>query len=197
MANQYINKVVYGGNILIDLTGDDVNASDVLSGKKFHLPSGAQGTGSCPFDADTSDATAVASEILLGKTAYKNGAKLTGTMPNNGAVTGTISTKAGQYTVPQGYHDGSGKVGILAAEQAKIIPSNIREGITILGVEGSMSGSEDVNAQAKTVTPSTAQQVVTPDTAQGYNYLSEVTVAAIPYTETDNAAGGKTVTIAA
>ena len=58
-----------------------------------------------------------------------------------------------------------------------------------------MSGSEDVNAQAKTVTPTTASQTITPDT--GYNYLSQVTVNAIPYTETDNAAGGKTVTIAA
>ena len=195
MANQYINKVVYGGNTLIDLTGDDVQASDVLTGKKFHLPSGAQGTGACSYDADTSDATAVASEILLGKTAYKNGAKLTGTMPNRGAVTGTISTKAEQYTVPQGYHDGSGKVQILATEQAKLIPANIREGVTVLGVEGTMSGSEDVHAQSKTVTPATTQQVVTPDSPD-YNYLSEVTVAAIPYTETDNASGGKTVTIA-
>lgn len=194
--NQYINKVVYGGNTLIDLTGDDVQASDVLSGIKFHLPSGAQGTGTCEYDADTSDATAVAAEILLGKTAYKNGAKLTGTMPNNGAVSGTISTKAQQYTVPQGYHDGSGKVQISATEQAKIIATNIRDGVTILGVEGTMSGSEDVHAQAKTVTPSTSQQVVTPDSPD-YNYLSQVTVAAIPYTETDNAAGGKTVTIAA
>ncbi len=195
MANQCINKVVYGGNTLIDLTGDDVQVSDVLSGKKFHLPSGAQGTGTCPYDADTSDATAVAAEILTSKTAYKNGSKLTGTMPNRGAVTGTISTKAEQYTVPQGYHDGSGKVQISATEQAKLIPANIREGVTVLGVEGTMSGSEDVHAQSKTVTPTTAQQVVTPDSPD-YNYLSEVTVAAIPYTETDNAAGGKTVTIA-
>lgn len=195
MANQYINKVVYGGNTLIDLTGDDVQASDVLTGKKFHLPSGAQGTGTCPYDADTSDATAVAAEILTSKTAYKNGAKLTGTMPNRGAVTGTISTKSEQYTVPQGYHDGSGKVQILATEQAKLIPANIREGVTVLGVEGTMSGSEDVHAQSKTVTPATTQQVVTPDSPD-YNYLSEVTVSAIPYTETDNAAGGKTVTIA-
>lgn len=193
--NQYVNKVVYGGDTLIDLTGDDVAASDVLSGKKFHLPSGAPGTGSCTYDADTSDATATAAEILLGKTAYKNGEKLTGTMPNNGAVTGTITTKAQQYTVPQGYHDGSGKVSIATAEQAKIIPSNIRENITILGVTGTMSGSEDVSAQAKTVTPTTAQQVVAPDSPT-YNYLSQVTVLAIPYTETDNAAGGKTVTIA-
>lgn len=194
--NQYVNKVVYGGNTLIDLTGDDVQASDVLSGKKFHLPSGASGTGTCTYDANTSDATAVAAEILLSKTAYKNGSKLTGTMPNNGAVSGTISTKAQQYTVPQGYHDGSGKVQISATEQAKIIADNIREGVTILGVEGTMSGSEDVHAQAKTVTPSTSQQVITPDSPT-YNYLSQVTVSAIPYTETDNAAGGKTVTIAA
>ena len=67
--------------------------------------------------------------------------------------------------------------------------------MTILGVEGTMSGQEDVKAQAKTATPTTAQQVITPDSAQGYNYLTQVTVAAIPYTETDNATGGKTVTI--
>ena len=194
--NQYINKVVYGGDTLIDLTGDDVQASDVLSGKKFHLPSGEAGTGTCAYDADTSDATAVAAEILTGKTAYKNGSMLTGTMPNRGAVAGTIDTKAGQYTVPQGYHDGSGKVGIDTTEQAKLIAANIRQGVTILGVEGSMSGSEDVHAQAKSVTPSTTQQVITPDSPD-YNYLSQVTVAAIPYIETDNSAGGKTVTIAA
>lgn len=194
--NLYINKVVYGGNTLIDLTGDDVTAGDVLSGKKFHLPSGAQGTGSCTYDADTSDATAVAAEILSGKTAYKNGSALVGTMPNNGAVAGSITTKAGEYTVPQGYHDGSGKVSIPASEQAKIIANNIREGITILGVEGTMSGSEGMSAQAKTVTPSTTSQVVMPDSPD-YNCLSQVTVNPIPYTETDNAAGGKTVTIAA
>lgn len=192
--NQYINKVIYGGDTLIDLTADDVAASDVLSGKKFHLPSGEPKTGTCPYDADTSDATAVAAEILATKTAYKNGSKLTGTMPNNGAVAGSISAKAEQYTVPQGYHDGSGKVSISATEQAKIIAGNIKSGIQILGVTGSYTG-EAISAQAKTATPTTAQQTILPDT--GYDYLSQVTVAAIPYTETDNTAGGKTVTIAA
>ena len=192
--NQYINKVIYGGDTLIDLTADDVAASDVLSGKKFHLPSGEPKTGTCPYDADTSDATAVAAEILATKTAYKNGSKLTGTMPNNGAVAGTISTKAGQYTVPQGYHDGSGKVSISSTEQAKIIAGNIKSGVQILGVTGSYTG-EAISAQAKTATPTTTQQTILPDT--GYDYLSQVTVAAIPYTETDNTAGGKTVTIAA
>lgn len=192
--NLYVNKVVYGGNTLIDLTGDDVAASDVLTGKKFHLPSGAAGTGTCPYDADTSDATAVAAEILSGKTAYKAGSKLTGTMPNNGSVSGSISTVAGQYTVPQGYHDGSGKVGIDATEQAKIIAGNIKAGVLILGVTGTYGG-ETISAQSKSATPTTSQQIITPD--QGYDYLSQVTVAAIPYTETDNSAGGKTVTIAA
>lgn len=66
-------------------------------------------------------------------------------MPNRGAVTGTISTKAQQYTIAQGYHDGSGKVSISSTEQAKIIATNIRQGVTILGVEGTMSGTEDMD----------------------------------------------------
>lgn len=197
MANQFVNKVVYGGNTLIDLTQDDVQVTDVLAGKKFHLPSGEASTGTCTYDADTTDATAVASEILESKTAYKNGAKLTGTMTNNGAVSGVISTVAGEYTIPQGYHDGSGKVSIDATEQSKIVATNIREGITILGVTGTMSAEETVNAQSKVVVPSTVQQIITPDTEDDYDYLSQVTVAPIPYTETDNAQGGKTVTIAA
>lgn len=194
MANQYVNKVIYGGQTLIDLTGDTVTASDILTGKKAHDKSGAQITGTCSYDADTSDANATAAEILSTKTAYVAGSKITGSMPNRGAVTGTISTKTQQYTIQNGYHDGSGKVSISSTEQAKIIATNIRQGVSILGVEGTMSGSEDVHAQTKTVTPATTAQTVTPDT--GYNYLTQVTVNAIPYVETDNASGGITVTIA-
>lgn len=189
-----ISKVVFGDKTLIDLTSDTVAADKLLTGFTAHGKDGELITGTCSFDADTGDATAQADEILLSKTAYVNGSKVTGTMPNNGAVTGTINTVAGKYTVPMGFHDGSGKVSIDSTEQAKIIPTNIREGITILGVEGSMSGSEDMKAQAKTVTPKTEQQVVSPD--EGYNALSQVTVAAIPYNEAENPAGGKTVTIA-
>lgn len=195
MANQYKNKVIYGGETLIDLTQDDVTAADVASGKKFHLPSGAPATGTNTYDADTSDATAVAAEILTGKTAYKNGAKLTGTMPNRGAVAGTITTVAGEYTVPQGYHDGSGKVSIAATEQAKIIATNIREGITVLGVTGTMSGSEGVKATAASVTPYTTAQTITPADLGDFNSITQINVAAIAYTESDNAAGGVTVTI--
>lgn len=195
MANLYKNKVIYGGDVLIDLTQDDVTAADVASGKKFHLPSGATATGTNTYDADTSDATAVAAEILSGKTAYKNGEKITGTMPNRGAVAGTISTVAGEYTVPQGYHDGSGKVSIDATEQAKLVATNIREGITVLGVTGTMSGNEGMKATAASVTPYTTAQTITPSSLGDFNSISQINVAAIAYTEADNAAGGVTVTI--
>ena len=190
-----VNKVIYGGNVLIDLTADTITADKLADGITAHDKSGAPITGTCTFDSNTQDATAVVSEILVGKTAYVRGAKVTGTMKNNGGVSGSISTKEGTYTVPQGYHDGSGKVSIDSVESAKIVPENIREGISILGIEGTMSGTEDAKPQAKSVTPSTTEQTILPDTSSGYNYLSQVTVAAIPYVESDNAAGGKTVTI--
>ena len=194
MANTTYNKIIYGGKTLIDLTADTVTADKLAEGVTAHDKSGAVITGTNTYDSDTSEDTAAVAEILSGKTAHARGTQLTGTMPNNGAVTGTITTKAQEYTIAQGYHDGSGKVSISATEQAKIVAANIRQGVTILGVQGSMSGQEDVNAQAKTVTPTTVQQVVTPDAT--YNYLSQVTVNAIPYVETDNSAGGITVTIA-
>lgn len=194
MPNTYNSKVVLSdGTVLIDLTADTVDAAHMLDGYTAHGKDGAPITGACTFDSDTSDDTAAVGEILSGKTAHARGGLLTGTMPNRGAVTGTITTKAGVYTVPQGYHDGSGTVAISSTEQAKIIAENIRQGITILGVEGTMSGSEDVNAQAKTATPSWAQQVISPDT--GYTHLTQVTIAAIPIAYSDNSAGGKTVTI--
>lgn len=188
-----INKVVYGGNTLIDLTGDSVTPDKLLAGIKAHDKSGVVITGTCDFDVNSGDATATASEILSGKTAYARGSKITGSMPNKGAVTGTIKAKTEQYTIPMGFHDGSGKVTIDADEQAKLIPGNIRDGVTILGVAGTMSGTEGAKPQAKTATPTTSQQVILPD--EGYNYLSQVTVEAIPYSESENAAGGTTVTI--
>lgn len=188
------SKIVLStGEVLMDLTNDTVASNNLLEGFTAHGADGEPITGSCKFDADTTDATATAAEILHSKTAYKNGIKLTGSMPNNGAVSGTIATKDGAYTVPQGFHDGSGKVTIDANEKAKLIPDNIREGITLLGVVGAMSGMEDAKPQAKTVTPTFEEQQIVPDA--GYNYLSQVTVGAIRVTRSNNNAGGTTVTI--
>lgn len=194
MSDSYNSKVVLAdGTVLIDLTADTVDAAHLLKNYTAHGADGAPITGSCEYDSDTSEDTVAVGEILSGKTAHARGALLEGTMPNRGAVSGTISTKAGTYVIPQGYHDGSGTVGISSTEQDKIIASNIRQGITILGVEGSMSGSEGINAQAKTVAPTFSQQVITPD--QNYTHLTQVTVSAISVSYSDNAAGGKTVTI--
>ena len=188
-----INKVIYDGNVLIDLTSDTVVANKLLYGFTAHSADGEIITGTCTFDADTSDATATVAEVLSGKTFYKNGQKLTGTMTNRGAVTGTISTVAGVYTIPQGYHDGSGTVSIDSTEQSKIIAGNIKSGVIILGVTGTYTG-EAISAQSKNATPTSSQQTITPDA--GYDYLSQVVIAAIPYTETINAAGGYTASIA-
>lgn len=191
--NQYYNKMILGSEILFDLTGDTIKASDLKSGVTAHDKSGAPITGTNTYDVNSTDATVAVAEILKDKTAYARGSKLTGTMPNNASVTGTISTKEGTFSIAQGYHDGGGKVSILKTEQDKIIAKNIRENVTILGVTGTMSGSEDMKPESKSVTPNFSSQEILPGT--GYNCLSSVTVAAIPYTETDNSAGGKTLTI--
>ena len=144
-----INKVVYGGKTLIDLTGDTVTADKLLKGITAHGKDGEAVTGICTYDVDSNDATVAVAEILKGKTAYARGAKL--------------------------------------------VSKNIREGITILGVKGSMASSEGMKPQSKTVTPSSTQQTVLPD--EGYNCLSQVVVEKIPYVESENSAGGLTVTI--
>ena len=187
------SKIVYGGQVLMDLTSDTVTKDKLLKGYTAHGADGELINGACEFDSNTQDATAADSEILSGKVAYVKGTKKTGTMKNNGAIKGTISTKSGKYTVPQGYHDGSGTVEIDATEQAKLIPSNIREGVTILDVTGTMSGSESEKKQSKEVTPTKDGFSVLPD--DGYTCLTEVKVKPIPYVETPNSAGGITVTI--
>lgn len=190
--SDYPNKVIFGGVVKIDLSSDTVTPSDVSSGVTFHDGKGAPQTGTNTKDSDTSEDTVLASEILIDKTAHARGTKLTGTMPNRGAVSGTINTVSGEYTIPQGYHDGSGTVEIDSTEQSKIIAGNIKDGVEILGVTGSYTG-EGVTAQAKTATPTTSQQVIIPDS--GYDYLSQVTVNAIPYSETPTPGGGITITI--
>lgn len=192
--NQHINKIVYGDTVLIDLTADTVTADKILTSYTAHDASGAAITGTCEYDVNSQDATVKVAEILDGKTAYARGTKLVGTMPNNGAVLLTISNVNDEVSIAQGYHDGSGKVSILDSEKAKLIASNIKQGITILGVEGTLEPSSEVKVQSsKTATPSKIVQTITPDS--GFDYLAQIVVNAIPYAEADNSAGGKTVTI--
>lgn len=189
-----ISKVIFGSDTLIDLTGDTVTADKLASGITAHGKDGEPITGTNTFDSDTSDATAAVAEILTGKTAYARGSKITGIMPNNESFTSNITTKEQRVSIPQGYHDGSGSVGIDATEQAKLIAGNIKTGVNVLGVVGTLEPSSEVTAQDKTVTPTREPQVILPD--EGIDYLSQVTVSAIPYVESDNSAGGQTATIA-
>lgn len=187
------SKFIYNGETKFDLTGDTVEKDKLLAGFTAHGPDGEPITGECTFDVDSSEATAKAAEILNGRTAAVKGAIITGTMPNNEGVSGSISRKDTPYKVPQGYHDGSGNVGIDPAEAAKLIPANIRKGITLLGIDGGMTDTEGSKPQQKTVTPKATEQDVLPD--DGFNCLSMVKVMGIPYKETPNSAGGITITI--
>lgn len=186
-----VSKVIYGNTTLIDLTMDTVVSNALLNGYTAHGADGNSITGNCTFDADTSDANATASTILIGSNAYVNGTKIEGEMPNRGAVTGYISTKTEEYTINAGYHDGSGKVSINSVEQAKIIPENIKEGVSILGITGNCSPASDINAQSKTVDAYITAQAILPDA--GYDYLSQVNINAIYYDESPAAQGGGTV----
>ena len=190
-----INKVVYSGDTLIDLSIDTVTQADVLSPAYVHLPSGVRVQGSCTYDSDTTDANAKASEILATKTAYVNKNKITGTMANIGAQTSSISTVAQEVTITQGYHDGSGKVSINSTEQAKLVATNIKNGVQILGVSGTYTGAELIKATTGSATPADSQQVVLPSDSGDYDYFTQFTVAAIPYSESQNAAGGYTAVI--
>lgn len=193
--NQYVNKVVFGNTTVMDISDTTADASKVLASEKFYDRSGAPQTGSCTFDADTSDADATAAEILLNKTAYVNGNKLTGSMPNRGAVTGTITSASTPYAIQNGYHDGSGTVSV---DNTNLSAENIKKDITILGITGSYEGSATPTSTAKTVTPYTTSKTYLPSgESTPVDYYSQVTVNAISYTETPNAQNGLTVTIGA
>ena len=195
MANKYINKLIVGNEVKFDLTGDDITPAALAKGITAHDKSGAPIVGTCTFDVDSSGVKTSPSEVLTGKTFGAGGQIKTGTMPNNGSKTLNITEAAKPVAIPAGYHDGGGKAQIAAEEAAKLIPANVREGITVLGVTGTMSGSEDMKPQAKTATPTFAEQEILPD--EEYNCLSSVTVQAIPVTYTDNAEGGQTLKIGA
>lgn len=87
---------------------------------------------------ETSTADITSADVLTGKTGFGASGSVSGGMANNGSTSGTISTKAGTVSIPSGYTSG-GTVSISSTEQNKITASNIKSGVTILGVEGSLT----------------------------------------------------------
>lgn len=192
MANQYNSKIVLSnGEVLLDLTLDDIKPEHVDAGIQFHDKTGAPRTGTSTKTVDASGVTAEAAEVLAGRTFAKGAQVQTGTMPDNSGTNVEISTTA-PVAIPRGYTDGAAKAKIADGELAKLIPANIKEGVTILGVEGGY-GADDISSQHKSATPTFEQQEITPDV--GYTFLTNVTVAPITVSRADNDAGGVTVTI--
>lgn len=192
MANEFNSKVVLSnGDVLIDLTQDDVKPEHVQKDIYFHDKTGARKQGTNTKTVDASNATAEAAEVLSGRTFGKGAEMQTGTMPDNSGQDIEISTLGGT-PIPKGYTDGSAIAKISDAEAAKIVAGNIKEGVTLFGVPGTF-GADDISSQSKTVTPTFEKQVINPD--EGYTFLSSVEVEAIKVDRKDNEAGGVTVTI--
>lgn len=116
---------------------------------------------------DTHTANANSAMLLKGYTAYNNNGKMKGTMTNNGTLNYTPSAE--EQTIPAGYTSG-GKV----SGDSNLTANNIKLGVSIFGVEGNLE--PDKPDQTKTATPTTEEQVITPDT--GYE-LASVTVEAV------------------
>jgi hypothetical protein len=112
-----------------------INSVTYQSVPEVDIPKSGGGTAKFYY---TGDADAAAGNILSGKKAFGASGEIEGSMANNGSTSGAISTKAGTVNIPAGYTSG-GTVGISSTEQAKIIASNIKSGVTLLGVAGSLA----------------------------------------------------------
>lgn len=87
---------------------------------------------------DTSSADITSADVLAGKTGYGSSGSVSGSMANNGSTSGTISTKAGTVTIPQGYTSG-GTVSLASSAISDLVSGNLLNGKTVLGVQGSLA----------------------------------------------------------
>lgn len=194
-----VSKVIYNSNVLIDLTEDTVSADKLLEGITAHDAAGNPITGTL-VSTDTTDATASASDIAKGKTAYVNEEKITGSITvfngiritarnatiakptdasdseGNKLISNSLSLgtdyliRAGKYTIQ-----------LFAEAYGDAQPEDVAAGKTFTSAAGAIvTGTKTEstpNLTTGSATPSKAAQTFTPD---GYDGYSAFTVAAIP-----------------
>ena len=201
------NKRIYkkDGYVTSRITGSDLGnatAADVAEGKTFTSSAGLKVTGThvCSGGIDTSDATATADDIVKDKTAYVGGKKVTGTVSEIGSSSRSILATSNMVleTVNSKKYIKFGDitrfadmlfrkaselyVRVEASSFGNATAEDVLEGKTFTSTEGiKVTGTAKVSVptlQAKTATPATSQQIITPDS--GYDGLSSVTVESMP-----------------
>lgn len=155
-----VNKIVFGKDVLIDLTSDTVTPQTLIENVKAH---------------------------------NRKGEIISGTIVDRGNSNVEITSLTTFDTIPEGYYNGQGSISLVDDTLKKYLSENVREGVTILGVEGTLAPGYGTTYQEKTVTPSVSRQEVIPD--EDFDGLSKVIVMEIPYREIDNSAGGQTAYI--
>ena len=193
MEIKYNNKIeLANGEILIDLTNDDVKPEHVKKDIWFHDKTGERKQGTNENTVDASGVLTECSEVLEGRAFGKGSTVETGTMPDNSGKTVVMTSKEG-VVIPTGYYDAATKAELSSEDYKNLVSAHIKEGITILGVEGSY-GADDFTSTTKEVTPAFTEQTFTA-TEDGFSFYSAVKVAPINVDRKDNDAGGVTVTI--
>ena len=167
----YVNDVKITGT----MTNQGTKTASLNAGGSYTIPAGYHsGSGKVTANAlsGQTSGTATAARILSGRTAWVNGSKLTGTMTNRGAISQKLAAN-GSYTVPAGWHNGSGKVtqslttqgaknvtpttsnqtacaasrwttgSIVILGSSNLKAANIKKGVKIFGVTGTWTGWVD------------------------------------------------------
>lgn len=193
MANKFNNKATLKtGEVIFDLTQDDIKQENVDEGIWFHDKTGERKQGTSKKTVDASGATAERPDVLDGRLFGKGNEMQVGSMPDNSGKDVIITSKEGT-AIPLGYSDNTGRAKISKADADLLIPENIKKGVKILEVEGEF-GPEDMSSASKEISPSFEEQIFNP-ADDGVDFYGSVKVNPINVTRTENEFGGITVTI--